>query len=189
MTGFFNKIFGNKKKDEAKGSRPEELIRQLLEGIVEKSGLDLEFSLSSQQNDGTEEIHVQIFGVDENLLIEKEAQLLDSMQLLMKRTVQHQFPDAAVNIFVDCNGWREENNRSLIDLAERFRDRALEQGRSVYLKALPPKDRKVIHQFLANDTRVKSRSVGEGLYKKIKIFPVKESAHLNDVIDGASETL
>jgi spoIIIJ-associated protein len=52
---------------------------------------------------------------------------------------------------------------------------ALEQGRSVYYRALPPKERKIVHQYLAQDPRIKSRSLGDGLYKKIKIYPVKSA--------------
>jgi spoIIIJ-associated protein len=50
---------------------------------------------------------------------------------------------------------------------------AVERGKPVYFRALTPKDRKTVHQYLAQDGRVKSRSVGEGLYKKIKIYPNK----------------
>ena len=63
------------------------------------------------------------------------------------------------------------------NLAEKLKNRAIDQGKSVYLRALPPKDRKIIHQFLANDDRVKSRSVGDGLYKKIKIYPNKKDTN------------
>jgi spoIIIJ-associated protein len=81
-----------------------------------------------------------------------------------------------VNISFDCNGYREESSKALVDLADKLKEKALEGGRSVYLRALPPKDRKIVHQHLATDERVRSRSVGEGLYKKIKIYPVKEEA-------------
>jgi spoIIIJ-associated protein len=57
---------------------------------------------------------------------------------------------------------------------------ALEKGRSVYFRALPPKDRKIIHQHLASDDRIKSRSVGEGNFKKIKIYPAKSSKENSD---------
>jgi spoIIIJ-associated protein len=97
--------------------------------------------------------------------------------LFIKRVLQHQLPDARVNLNLDCNGYRDESSKALIELADRLKEKALEQGRSVYVRALPPKDRKVVHQHLAGDARVKSRSVGEGLYKKIKIYPVKESEH------------
>jgi spoIIIJ-associated protein len=74
---------------------------------------------------------------------------------------------------MDCNGFRQESNQALVDLAEKLKGIALEKGKSVYFRALPPKDRKIIHQYLAGDPRVKSRSIGDGLYKKIKIYPIK----------------
>ena len=61
-----------------------------------------------------------------------------------------------------------------MDLADRLKGIVLSKSKPVYIRALPPKDRKVIHQYLAEDSRVKSRSVGEGHYKKIKIYPTKE---------------
>lgn len=175
MTGLFSKIFGGKRKEDFRGSTPEELVQNVLEGILQKAGLQLSFQLRTEKSQEGEEIFIEMTGADEELLTEREGQLLDSFQLLMKRSVQHQLPDLNVNIHFDCNGWREENNRELIDLAESLKEKALSQGRSVYLRALPPKDRKVVHQHLAADGRVKSRSVGEGLYKKIKIFPVKDA--------------
>ena len=71
-------------------------------------------------------------------------------------------------------GSGEKTNQSLLDLAERLKKKAISQGRPVYLRGLSPKDRKVVHQFLATDKRIKSRSIGEGLYKKIKIYPNTE---------------
>jgi len=90
--------------------------------------------------------------------------------------VQHNFPDDKTNILIDCDGFREESNKALIDLAEKLKGIALEKGKSVYCRALPPKDRKIVHQYLAADERVRSRSIGDGLFKKIKIYPAKHSA-------------
>lgn len=126
---------------------------------------------------------VEITGADEALLTEKEGALLDAFQLFIKRVLQHQLPDARVNVNFDCKNFREESNKSLVELAEKLKEKALEQGRSVYLRALPPKDRKIVHQYLANDERVRSRSVGDGLYKKIKIYPVKNQGRDGHVSD------
>ena len=114
---------------------------------------------------------VEFSGEDEGLLKEKEGQLLDSVQLFITRVLQHRMPDNKVNVEMDCGGYREEANQELIDLAEKLKEIALARKKSVYIRALPPKDRKVVHQYLADDTRVRSRSIGDGLYKKIKIYP------------------
>lgn len=102
--------------------------------------------------------------------------MIDALQLFLKRVIQHNFPEDRTNVVIDCNGFREESSKELIELAEKLKGIALEKGKSVYFRALPPKDRKIIHQHLAADERVKSRSIGDGLYKKIKIYPVKGAA-------------
>jgi spoIIIJ-associated protein len=198
MSGFFSKLFGGKKKDtssttsSASGSgsgSTVSLVEDVMRGLVEKAQLDLSFDVTSDANGETEEITVQLSGPDENLVTEKEGALLDAFQLFIKRVLQHQLPDARVNVNFDSGNFREESSKSLVELAEKLKEKALEQGRSVYLRALPPKDRKIVHQYLANDERVRSRSVGDGLYKKIKIYPVKANGRDSgrDQADDGSE--
>lgn len=173
MTGFFSKLFGGKKKASTGATSTSGLIQNIMNGLIEKAQLDLAFEVKSDASGETEEIIVELSGADEVLLTEKEGALLDAFQLFIKRVLQHQLPDARVNVDFDCNGFREESSKSLVELAEKLKEKALEQKRSVYFRALPPKDRKIVHQYLASDDRVRSRSVGDGLYKKIKIYPVK----------------
>jgi spoIIIJ-associated protein len=180
MTGFFSKLFGGKKKEtRAAADSAAALVENVMGGLIEKAQLDLTFEVRSEQSGETEELTVELSGADEALLTEKEGALLDAFQLFMKRVLQHQMPDSRVNVSFDTNNFREESSKSLVELAEKLKEKALEQGRSVYLRALPPKDRKIVHQYLAGDERVKSRSVGDGLYKKIKIYPVKSNREDN----------
>ena len=168
--GLFTKIFGNNK---GQYKSPESLAEKVLEGTIERASFDISFEIKAEKANDDTTLRIEFFGEEEDLFTEKDGALLDAFQLFLKRAIQHHFPKEMVNVFVDSNGYREKANQSLVDLAEKLKKKALEQGKSVYLRALPPKDRKVIHQFLAEDGRVKSRSVGDGLYKKIKIYPVK----------------
>ncbi len=176
MSGFYSKHFGGKKKDQSSSNGPaeagsaQELVEATMQGLIDRAGLELTFEVRETAQD---ELLVELSGADEDLLTEKEGALLDAFQLFFKRVVQHQIEDSRVNVSFDCNGYRDESSKALVELAERLKEKALEQGRSVYLRALPPKDRKIVHQHLANDERVRSRSVGDGLFKKIKIYPVK----------------
>lgn len=188
MSGFFSKIFGggSKKESSATGATGSavELVEETMQGLIEKASLDLTFDIRTDNAGETEEITVELSGADEDLLTEKEGALLDAFQLFFKRALQHRLPDSRVNVSFDCNGYRDESSKALVDLADKLKEKALDQGRAVYLRALPPKDRKIVHQHLANDERVRSRSVGEGLYKKVKIYPVKEAGRGNsDEID------
>lgn len=169
MSGFLGRLFG-KKNSEARTAVG--LIEEVLEGLMSVSGLDFTFEVS-EGNGSKDVVLVEIHGGDEELLRAREGQLLDAIQLFLTRVVQHQLRDERVTIQVDNEGYREQANQELTDLAEKLKNIALDKGKPVYFRALPPRDRKVIHQYLAEDGRVKSRSIGEGLYKKIKIYPVK----------------
>jgi spoIIIJ-associated protein len=175
MSGFFSKLFGGgTKAKKTGGSEVENLVSTTVEGLMEKSGFELSFEVESGTDDqGEPQIVIEFTGADEEILKDKEGQMIDAIQLFLKRVIQHHFPEDRTNIVIDCNGYREESSQALIDLAEKLKGIALEKGKSVYFRALPPKDRKIIHQHLAGDERVKSRSIGDGLYKKIKIYPVK----------------
>jgi spoIIIJ-associated protein len=169
--GLFTKIFGGNKSGNTQG---QSLINDLLEGTIQKSGLDISFEIKSSKEEDRNILKVDFFGEDEKLFTSKDGALLDAFQLFMKRALQHNQPEDNTHLFFDCNGYRERANQDLLDLADKLKNRALDQGKSVYVRALPPKDRKIVHQFLAEDERVKSRSVGDGLYKKIKIYPAKK---------------
>ncbi len=183
MAGFFAKLFGAGKKSDL-----DSVVEATLTGILDKGGFDLSYNLDINKVDEVTEIKIDFSGNDEALLKEHKGQLLDAFQLMVKRVSQHNFPDIQTNVVVDCGGFREETEAALIERAEHLKTIAIEQGKSVYYRALPPKERKVVHQYLALDARVKSRSLGDGLYKKIKIFPVKlqetesdESSTVEDV--------
>ena len=196
MAGFFSKLFGGGKKktsqETGSGQTPVEVVEDLMKGLLDRTGLDLSFKVRSETSDGEEQVTIEISGPDEALLKDDGGALLDSIQLFLKRVVQHRLPEDRVNIGIDSNGFREESSKSLIDLADKLRDKCLEQGRSVYLRPLSPKERKIVHQHLGKDDRVRSRSVGEGLYKKIKIYPARTSRRdgiddvRDDVIDDAN---
>ena len=171
MAGFLGKLFGKKEATvaTANGGSPAGLIEDVMGGLFETAGLDFNYEVEVSG----ENILVEIYGDDEELLRAREGQLLDAIQLFLTRVVQHQLKDERVSIQVDNAGFREQANAELTDLAEKLKNVALEKGKPVYFRALPPRDRKVIHQYLAEDGRVKSRSIGDGLYKKIKIYPLK----------------
>ncbi len=166
--GILNKIFGSKKSSANDGAI--QIVEDTLDGIFGRANFDLSYDLNSDEEGN---IEVEIFGNDQENLIDKEGQLLDAFQLYLKRVLQHRLPDLKLNVNCDSNGFRKEASEELIRLADKLKKIALDKNKSVYFRALPPKDRKVIHQYLAEDGRVKSRSVGEGHFKKIKIYPAK----------------
>lgn len=187
MTGFLGKIFGKKSEESVtEATNPVELIGTVLDQVFYTAGMDLQVEVSASEEDENQ-IHIEIFGEDEDLLRQKDGQLLDAFQLFITRVAQHQLRDLPINITMDSAGYREEANKSLMDIAEKLKNIAVEKGKPVYVRALPPRDRKVIHQYLADDGRVKSRSIGDGLFKKIKILPVKDETHIGSETEAEAD--
>lgn len=162
--GFFSKLFGGGKK-----SQIEEELEDVLQQVLEKGGLSLSFDIKASP-DG-KELLFDLYGEDEERAKEKEGMFLDSVQLFLRRVLQNKFPEERKSIIVDCDSFREDADQTLVDLAEKLKGICLKKKKPVYFRAFPPRERKIIHQYLSEDDTVKSKSVGDGLYKKIKIFP------------------
>jgi spoIIIJ-associated protein len=104
MAGFFKKLFGGKKQ----GSDVENLVEETLAGMIEKAGFELTFDLNFEKNENESVLSIDFAGADEELLKDKKGLLLDSFQLIVKRVIQHNFPDDKTNVLVDAGGFREE---------------------------------------------------------------------------------
>ena len=166
--GLFKKFFG--KKDNTDVSECLDLIEETLMGIFDRA--DFHFSYDLQQKE--DNIFVELYGKDEDLLKSRGGQLLDALQFLTKRVLQHHLPDQRIYIQFDSKGFREKSDQELLDLADQLKSTAIKTKRSMFCKALPPKQRRRVHQHLSRDSRVRTKSIGDGHYKKIKIIPMNE---------------
>ena len=172
---FLDRIFNKKKQKEEEGiDHPViSLLSNFLEELFSITEWNLYFDIES--NEDMSEIFVDFDGDDKAILLEKEGQLLDAIQFFCKRMIQYRLPEDRILLTIDCDGFREDFDNSLRSLADKLKDVAIRKSKPVYFRALSSRDRRIIHQHLSKDQRVQSRSIGEGLYKKIKIFPVEGS--------------
>ncbi|MCS6838432.1 MAG: hypothetical protein NZ480_06250 [Bdellovibrionaceae bacterium] len=173
---FFKKIFGsdNPENLDARG-----LIESVAKGLIKAGGFELDVTVTQETKGDQQYISVEFFGKDEGLLCQKDGQILDALQIFLKRVLQNRMPDKDMNIVVDAAGFSEENQKELEALADRLRNAVLTRKKPVYCRALPPKDRRIIHQYLSSDHRIRTRSIGEGTFKKIKIFLANQSDEPN----------
>ena len=172
MKGFLGKLFGGAEKSKDDSS-PASILADVLETIISIAKLELSFDVLV--NEETKGVKIDLYGKDEGLLLNRDGQLLDGMQLYLRRVIQHQMPDTRVDLVLDCDSYRERSDESLLKLANKLKGIVIQKGKPVYVKALPPAKRKTVHQFLADDDRVKSRSIGDGHFKKVKIFLTKDN--------------
>jgi len=117
---------------------------------------------------------MEIVGDGSGLLIGKHGQTLDALQFILNR-IANKHRDEAVHLTIDTEKYRERHIEHLQTLALKMSEKARRTGRSVSLEKMNPYDRRIIHLTLKNEAGVSTKSIGEGVFKKVVIVPRKAS--------------
>ena len=122
---------------------------------VEKNGKQVKFILSGEKI---------------ALLIGKRGQTLNSLQFLTQLVI-NRFSGQYLNVMVDAEHYRERRNDTLIQLAQRLAQKAVQTKKEVSLEPMPSYERKIIHTALMENKKIKTYSSGEDPHRHIVIAP------------------
>jgi spoIIIJ-associated protein len=120
-----------------------------------------------------DKIQYNVSGGDSAILIGKRGQTLEAMQYLVEKIVNKQ-QEKRVRIQIDIEGYLNSRRERLESLALRLAEKARETGKPVTVGQFNAHDRRIIHLVLKEEDALRTQSVGEGYYRKIKIFPKKK---------------
>ncbi len=115
---------------------------------------------------------LEIVGDGSGLIIGKRGQTLDALQFIVNRIVNKN-REVPSYVTLDTEGYRDRHMKHLRSMAVKMGQKAKRTGQSVSLERMNPHDRRIVHLALKNDTRINTKSVGEGVYKKVVIVPRK----------------
>lgn len=121
-----------------------------------------------------EEGTIEIVGDGSGLIIGKRGQTLDALQFIVNRILNKDRSEP-LYVTIDTEGYRQRHMDLLRSMAFKMGQKARRTGQSVSLEKMNPYDRRIIHLALKNDNRVNTKSIGEGVYKKVVIVPRKAS--------------
>ena len=138
-------------------------FRQLLELA------DLEVSADMVLADGW--LEVEIEGVDQELLVEDEGQVLLALQHLLPRVMYGEL-GRIVPCRLDSGGYQRRKEERLRGLARRVADEVVSRGGIRALRPMNPADRRIVHITLADDPDVETESHGNGYFKRVNIRSV-----------------
>ena len=142
------------------------LAKETLENIL--ALIPVETSVIADQVDGN--IALNIEGDKSGLLIGRKGKTLDALQFIVNRIVNKTL-DRRTRVVVDSENYRQRRRDSLTEMALRMGDKAKRIGKPVTTNPLNPRERRIIHLALKEDGRLNTKSKGEGLLKKVVIFP------------------
>lgn len=113
---------------------------------------------------------LDLTGDSSGVLIGRKGQMLDALEYLVSRIVSRD-RTSAVHVIIDCERYRERRREALQELARRMADEAKRKKRVVKLNAMSPRDRRIVHLILQQDTAITTRSSGKGHFRKLIIIP------------------
>jgi len=125
-----------------------------------------EVSVSSSQ----ENVTVLITGEYVNEIIAENGKILDSLEYLLRKMIGKSFPEKAI-ISLDAGNFRANRNEELKQRGLELAADVKKSGKTRAIPSLNPSERRVVHIALQDDKDIRSRSVGEGLFKKVLIYP------------------
>jgi len=133
--------------------------------LVEKMGFpsDIKVELSDYA------LKCQISGAHDEDLVGNDGRTLDSLQYLLRKMMSRRLPERMM-LSLDVGNYRERRAEELKERALELAKQVKEDGKTQAISALNPSERRVVHMILQGDKAIRSRSVGEGLFKKVLIY-------------------
>jgi len=133
--------------------------------ILELMNYPSDISVSSDM----ENVTAQIKGGYVDEIVEQNGKILDSLQYLLRKIIGKKYNEKAI-ISLDAGDFRAKRIEELKKLSQELAAEVKESGKTRSIPSLNPSERRVVHLTLQEDKDVRSRSVGEGLFKKVLIY-------------------
>ena len=142
-----------------------EIVKTELLQIVELMGFPSTLELTTEGLS----VSCTLRGEFEEDLTGVDGKVLDSLQYLLRKVVTRKVPER-LRISINVGDFREKRLENLKVRAVELATMVKEDGKTQVLPALNPSERRAIHMILQEDKEIRSRSVGDGLFKKILIY-------------------
>jgi spoIIIJ-associated protein len=141
-------------------------IEQLIRMLFDKLTIDGEFSLAPSQDMLSIVLHTE----DTGIVIGYHGEVLEALQLILGLMIAKSL-GRFVRINVEVGDYKKSREEYLRTLAQRMKERVLQEGKEQAISSLRPWERRIVHLFFQNDPEVLSESRGEGRERTLIIRP------------------
>jgi spoIIIJ-associated protein len=148
--------------EEEEGDIAQEICKELLKLMK----VSAEVNLKEMED----KILLEIRGEDVGILIGKRGRTLNALQYIIRLLAERR-GEIKKKILLDSGGYRARRERNLIRLANRIAREVAQTKKEKKLPPMNPHERHIIHASLQDNTSVVTRSIGEGLSRRVIIAP------------------
>jgi spoIIIJ-associated protein len=141
--------------------------RDILINIINKMGIEVKIK---DIIDGSNRIYIEMDSEQSGLIIGKQGKTLEALQFLLNLIVSNKI-QSDKKIILDIESYRDKREKALRRLSKDIAHKVIRTGKPWTLEPMNPFERRLIHLTLQNDSRVSTKSEGEGIYRKVKVSP------------------
>ena len=136
--------------------------------------MEMEAQIDITLDKYTRTMNIDVEGPEMGIIIGKRGQTLDALQYLISLFVNKK-SDTYIRIKLDTENYRERRRETLENLAKNIAFKVKKSRRPFSLEPMNPYERRIIHSTLQGDKYVSTKSEGEEPYRKVVVFPKRNS--------------
>ncbi|HOQ10865.1 MAG TPA: RNA-binding cell elongation regulator Jag/EloR [Spirochaetota bacterium] len=144
-------------------------VREMINELFKKMELE---GCVKDIKEGENKVYVELESkTGSGLIIGKKGKTLEALQFMVNLMINN-LTGSEKKIILDIESYRDKREKALKKMSREMAQKVIKTGRPLTLEPMNPFERRLIHLTLQNDKRVTTKSEGQGIYRKIKIFPV-----------------
>ncbi len=140
--------------------------KQILQEILDK----MQFMAMVEGEEDGDRIELAVKGEDLGRIIGKEGATLRSLEVLVGGIASRLYGER-VRVGVDAGEYKQKRKEALERLAKDVADEVADTGREKTMPHLDARDRRTVHMFLKENSKVETYSEGEGRERSLTIKP------------------
>ncbi len=170
-------------------SDADQVAKDYLQGILNALGLQANIEIVHQDDI----MHVNMTSEsDAPKIIGRGGETLKALNELVRSAVFNKF-DQHIRVLVNINNYKDQKYDKLVSLAQRVAATVKRTRVTAELDPMPSDERRVIHNALADDTHIKTLSVGVGKNRHVTIqyvnfVPNTEKTEDSETKESVEET-
>lgn len=148
-----------------------DLARDVLINILNRMELEAEIKDIKESDI---KVYIELLSTNNSgLIIGKKGRTLEAIQFMVNLIV-NQKTGSDKKIILDIESYRAKREKALKKMSRDVAFKVIKSGKPFTLEPMNPFERRLIHLTLQNDTRVVTKSEGQGIYRKVKISPASK---------------
>lgn len=145
----------------------EEATIDFLVGLFNRMELDVDIEVD---NDKQSKVFIDLASDNSALIIGKRGKTLEAVQMLANIVAGKKHGKAYKSV-INIEQYREKRQKVLTELAHKVANDVRKSGKARSLEPMNPFERRLIHLAIQDENDVETRSEGEGVMRKVTVFP------------------